>query len=273
MRRSTFEKAGATFFYSAIADFFFVNTWYSLVSKLDKNGEETFLNYGFADLDGAKIELAPELEVHRYAVQLYHHVVSRAAVQGKNVLEIGCGRGGGASYVAQTLQPRRYVGLDVNRTAIAFDRRFYRNQKNLEFIAGDAHALPFADGVFDVAVNVESCHHYRDLDTFLAEVHRVLVPGGTFLMACFPRKNEMSLLREPLRRSRFECVLEEDITSNVMRALETDSARREAAVRRLCPAPLRTFGREFAGVRDSELYESFASGKRPYLNFVLQKST
>ncbi len=273
MRRSTFEKAGATFFYSAIADFLFVNSWYSLVSKLDKNGEETFLNYGFADLDGAKIELAPELEVHRYAVQLYHHVVSRAAVRGKNVLEIGCGRGGGASYVAQTLQPLRYVGLDINRTAIAFDRRFYRNQKNLEFIAGDAHALPFADGVFDVAVNVESCHHYRDLDTFLAEVHRVLEPGGTFLMACFPRKNEMSLLREPLRRSRFECVLEEDITSNVLRALETDSARREDAVRRLCPAPLRTFGREFAGVRDSELYESFASGKRPYLNFVLQKST
>jgi hypothetical protein len=84
MRRSNFEKAGTTFFYSAIADFFFMNSWYSLVSKLDKNGEETFLNYGFADLDGAKIERAPELEVHRYAVQLYHHVVSRAAVRGKN---------------------------------------------------------------------------------------------------------------------------------------------------------------------------------------------
>ncbi len=274
MRRvNTLEKASAQFFYSAIAERLFTNTWYSLVTKLDKNGEETFMNYGFAELEGTKLELAPRFEVHRCAVQLYHHVLSHAAVRGKDVLEIGCGRGGGASYAAANLHPRRYVGLDINKTAIAFDRRFYGEQKNLEFIAGDAHALPFGGDAFDVAVNVESSHHYRDLSAFLGEVHRVLKPGGTFLMACFPRKNELSLLREPLGRSRFTCVLEEDITPNVLRALEIDSARREDAIGRLCPAPLRTFGREFAGVRGSELYESFASGKRRYLNFVLQKKT
>jgi SAM-dependent methyltransferase len=272
MRRANgFEKASAQFFYSTVAERLFTNAWYSLVTKLDKNGEETFMNYGFAELGGAKLELAPRFEVHRCAVQLYHHVLSHASVRGKDVLEIGCGRAGGASYVAAKLHPRRYVGLDINKTAIAFDRRFYAEQKNLEFVAGDAHALPFGGDVFDLAVNVESSHHYRDLGAFLGEVHRVLKPGGTFLMACFPRKNELSLLREPLGRSRFECVLEEDITPNVLRALEIDSARREEAIGRLCPAPLRTFGREFAGVRGSELYESFASGKRRYLNFVLQK--
>jgi SAM-dependent methyltransferase len=270
-RANTLDKASARFFYSSVAEVLFTNAWYSLVTKLDKNAEETFMNYGFAELDGAELTLAPRFEVHRCAVQLYHHVVSRATVRGKDVLEIGCGRGGGASYVAANLHPRRYVGLDINRTAIAFDRRFYREQKNLEFVAGDAHALPFAADVFDVAVNVESSHHYRDLGAFLGEVYRVLKPGATFLMACFPRKNELSLLREPLGLSRFDCVLEEDITANVLRALELDSARREEALGRLCPPPLRAFGREFAGVRGSELYESFASGKRRYLNFVLQK--
>jgi ubiquinone/menaquinone biosynthesis C-methylase UbiE len=266
-----FERASAQFFYSAIAGFFFTNAWYSLVSKLDKNADATLLNYGFADLNGDKIELEPQLEVNRFPIQLYHHVVSRASLRAKDVLEIGCGRGGGASYVARNLHPRRFVGLDINKRAIAFDQRFYKEQKNLQFIAGDAHAMPFREGVFDVALNVESSHHYNDMGRFLGEAHRVLKPGGSFLMACFPRKNEPSSLRESLSQSRFECTLEEDITPNVIRALELDSARREEAVLRLCPAPLRTFGREFAGIRGSKLYESFATGERRYLNFVLQK--
>jgi SAM-dependent methyltransferase len=262
----------ARFFYSSIAERLFTNVWYSLVAKLDKHADEPFMNYGFAELDGAQIPLAPKLEPHRYAIQLYHHVVANGAVAGKDVLEIGCGRGGGASYVAAALEPHRYVGLDINKTAIACDRRFYHDQPNLEFVAGDAHALPFGDGMFGVALNVESSHHYRDIGTFFGEVHRVLEPGGTFLMACFPRRSELASLREPLDRSAFTCVLEEDITANVVRALEIDSARREASVNRLVPAPLRTFAREFAGVRGSELYESFASGKRRYLNLVLRKS-
>ena len=268
---SVLGRAGARFFYSSIAEFLFTNAWYSLVAKLDKHADEPFMNYGFAQLDGGQLALESRLEPHRYAIQLYDHVAANGAVQGKDLLEIGCGRGGGASYLAAALQPRRYVGLDINKSAVACNRRLYRDQPNLEFIAGDAHALPFGDATFGVALNVESSHHYRDLDTFLGEVHRVLVPGGTFLMACFPRRNELAL-REPLARSAFACVFEEDITANVVRALEIDSGRREAAVDRLCPAPLRTFAREFAGVRGSELYDSFASGRRRYLNFVLRKT-
>jgi ubiquinone/menaquinone biosynthesis C-methylase UbiE len=271
MIRRHWEKAGAQFFHSVTAGFFFTNAWYSFVSKLDRNAEATFLNYGFAGPSDEKLELEPQLEVNRYTIQLYHHVVSSVPLQGKDVLEIGCGRGGGASYVARYMRPRHFVGLDINKTAINFDRRFYKTQKNLQFIVGDAHAMPFPEETFDVAVNVESSHHYNDLGRFLGEVHRVLKPGGSFLMACFPRKNEPSFLRRLLDKSRFTCILEEDITPNVIRALEIDSARREDAVRRLCPAPLRTFGREFAGVRGSELYESFVSGKRRYLNFVLHK--
>lgn len=265
------QAAGARFFSSAMAGFFFTNAWYSLVTRLDKNAEATLMNYGYADLDGAEITLEPRDEANRFPIQLYHHVASRAEVRGKDVLEIGCGRGGGASYVAGYLGPRRYVGLDINKHAVAFDRAFYERQKNLEFVVGDAHAIPFDDGTFDVVLNVESSHHYRDLGRFLREVYRVLKPGGVFLMACFPRQNEPSLLRETLRRSGFVCTFEEDIAPNVTRALERDSARREAAVLRVCPAPLRTFGREFAGTKSSKLYESFASGSRPYLNFVLQK--
>ncbi|HEX3466733.1 MAG TPA: class I SAM-dependent methyltransferase [Candidatus Elarobacter sp.] len=270
MSANALQRAGQWFFYSRIAEALFVNVWYSLVAKLDRDGSETFMNYGYAALDESEPALPERFAVHRCAVQLYRHVALCADVRDKTVLEVGCGRGGGASYVAGELGPRRYVGLDVNATAIAFDRARYRGVPNLEFVCGDAHALPFPDASFDAVLNVESSHHYRDLAAFLAEVRRVLVPGGTFVMACFPRRNEMEGLRRPLDSAGFELVLEEDITANVVRALELDSARRTDAVQRLCPAPLRTFGREFAGVRGSELYDSFASGKRRYLNFVLR---
>ena len=263
--------AGAQFVHSAVAGRLFTNAWYSLVCTLDKNAEATLMNYGYADLEGATIELEPQFQSDRFATQLYHHVASRSVLQGRDVLEIGCGRGGGASYIARTFGPQRYVGLDINLRVIAFDRRFYKEQKNLQFTVGDARAMPLHDGSFDVALNVESAHHYDGLGRFLSEVYRVLKPGGVFLMACFPRENEPSFLRESLNRSGLECTLEEDITPNVLRALELDGARREEAVLRLCPAPLRTFAREFAGTVDSKLYHSFASGKRQYFNFVLQK--
>jgi SAM-dependent methyltransferase len=264
-------RAGTRFFYSRLAGYVFTNVWYSLVTALDKKAEATFMNYGYADLTGGGIPLEPRCETDRYPIQLYHHVASRAPLAAKDVLEIGCGRGGGASYLARAFAPACYTGLDINRRAIAFDQRFYAAQPNLRFTAGDAHAMPFRDASFDVALNVESSHHYSDLARFLDEVHRVLRPGGTFLMACFPRENKLESLRASLLRSRFTCALEEDITANVVRALELDNARREAALLRLCPRPLLTFGREFAGVRGSKLYDSFASGERRYLNFVLQK--
>lgn len=270
--RAGIENASTRFFYSAIAAKVFTNAWYSLVTALDKSGDATVMNYGFADLDGGRLALDPRYELHRYGVQLYHHVASRAELRGKDVLEIGCGRGGGASYLADAMEPQMYVGVDFNRRAVAFDRRNYAAQKNLRFVAGDAHAIPFPDARFDVALNVESSHHYSDLDRFLREVHRVLKPGGVFLMACFPRADEPSALRASVGRSEFMCTLDEDITANVVRALELDSPRREEALRRLCPAPLRTFGREFAGTRGSKLYESFASGERIYVNFVLRKA-
>ena len=268
------EDAGARFFSSALAGLLFTNAWYSLVSKLDKHADATLMNYGYADPSdgsGAGVELGPQVEADRFALALYHHVASATALRGKDVLEIGCGRGGGAAYVARTFAPRRFVGLDINKGAIAFDRRFYREQKNLNFVVGDAHAMPFPENAFDAVLNIESAHHYSDVERFLGEVHRVLRPGGFLMMACFPRKNQMSLLRESLKRSHFECTFEENITPNVLRALELDSARREELVLRLCPPPLRTFGREFAGVLGSRLYDSFNSGKLQYLNFVLRK--
>src|SRR4051794_29927493 len=80
-----------------------VRGWYQFLSLMDRRASMILMNYGYAPLDpGAAVPaLRPEDEKDRYCIQLYHHVASACDLRGKDVLEVGCGRGGGASYVAR----------------------------------------------------------------------------------------------------------------------------------------------------------------------------
>ena len=74
------------------------------------------------------------------------------------------------------------VGLDLAERAVAHCNATHGRDR-LDFRAGDAENLPFADGSFDAVLNVESSHCYPDITKFFAEVARVLRPGGYLLMA------------------------------------------------------------------------------------------
>ncbi|SIG06667.1 Probable methyltransferase [Mycobacteroides abscessus subsp. abscessus] len=93
------------------------------------------------------------------------------------MLEVGCGHGGGASYLVRALQPASYTGMDLNPDGISFCRRRH-DLPGLEFVQGDAEDLPFPDESFDAVINVESSHLYPHFPVFLTEVARVLRPGG-----------------------------------------------------------------------------------------------
>ena len=130
------------------------------------------------------LPLAASDEPNRYGIQLYHRTATQADLSGKQVLEVSCGHGGGASYLVRTLRPASYTGLDLNADGIAFCRKRH-NLPGLDFVHGDAESLPFADESFDAVINVEASHGYPDFPRFLAEVARVLRPGGHFLYADF----------------------------------------------------------------------------------------
>lgn len=258
-------------FYSRAARHLFTNAWYSLLSNLDRHAAIRFLNYGYASLQGNQIELLAADEPDRYAIQLYHHVVSGTAIEAKDVLEVGSGRGGGASYIARYLHPKSYTGLDICKPAIRFCQTRYADHHNLEFRVGDALSLPFADESFDAVVNVESAQHYGDMGRFLQEVHRVLRPGGAFLMACFEDPSKDVFPRKSLARSPLRLVREDDITANVARALEFDGARRTALAAEIVPRLLRGVSHEFAGIPGTQLHASFANGECPYYCFTCRK--
>jgi len=160
------------------------------------------MNYGWAG-ESSPAELAPTLAGHdeRYCLQLYDAVV-RAAIeqsfdasvqahvssaqggllQGLDVVEVGCGRGGGAAFVYAHHRPRSLVGIDASVEQI---REACRRSgvKGLRFEVGRADALPLADACADMLINVESMHTYPDPLAFLRQVARVLRPGGIFVIA------------------------------------------------------------------------------------------
>jgi SAM-dependent methyltransferase len=233
----------------------------------------TFMNYGYAADDatpGPALEPADEAE--RYPIQLYHEVAAGGPfpLAGREVLEIGCGRGGGASYVARYLSPARMTAIDFSEEAIGFCRRTH-SAPNLEYRHGDAEALPFADDSFDAVINVESSFCYADMNRFLGEVRRVLRPGGVFLFADLRLAHEVEALEAALAGSGLNGLALVDITDEVVRALELDDRRRSGTVEREVGWLLRGPMRTFTGVRGSRIHRGLKNREMVYLRAVLAK--
>jgi SAM-dependent methyltransferase len=232
----------------------------------------TCMNYGYAELnDGAApIPLDAADEPERYCLQLYHHVASGAEIAGRDVLEVSSGRGGGAVYMRHYLEPKSVTGIDISANAVAFCRRVHE-APGLRFLEGDAEDIPLLDASLDVVVNVEASFCYGSIDGFFSEVARVLRPGGNFLYADLRLTEEVDDLLESLRRCDLELLKAEDITGNVIRALEADNARRLSAIQRHVPFFLQGIMKVFVGTQGSRMPDFLSSGRMRYLNFVLRK--
>jgi ubiquinone/menaquinone biosynthesis C-methylase UbiE len=232
-----------------------------------------FMNYGFAnrDADAEPVRLHDKDEPNRYCIQLYHHVVERVDLTGLDVLEVGSGRGGGASYIMRYLKPRRLVAVDITRAAIRFCNQHY-DIPGLSFVQGDAQSLPLDDESFDTVVNVESSHCYPAVDRFLYEVYRVLRRKGYFLFADHRSKGHVEALRTQLCHAGFAILGEQRVTPGVLRALDLDNERKRRLIERNVPRILQGFFSEFAALKGTRgVYAKFVSGNKEYLSFVCRK--
>jgi len=232
----------------------------------------TFMNYGYAALDedvgGLRLEAGDEPE--RYCLQLYHHATTAVDLGGRDVVEVSCGRGGGASYLARYRKPRSITGIDFSKKQIEFCRRVHAHRQ-LRFLRGEAEAVPLPDESADVIVNIEASCLYADVGKFFREAERLLRPGGDFVYADFHLARDVDDTLAKLRQTGLRIRRQEDITSNVARALEADHQRRIEAVRAHAPFFLRGLLNAFAGTRGTIVPNSLASGRLVYLCFVLSK--
>jgi 2-polyprenyl-3-methyl-5-hydroxy-6-metoxy-1,4-benzoquinol methylase len=113
------------------------------------------------------------------------HLDSERDVAGKGLLEIGCGRGGFACWLAaRSARPSRIVAVDISRVAVTKGRAFAARQglPNIAWEVGDIHELAHSTASFDTVISFETIEHVSDPRRAVAELARVLRPGGRLFL-------------------------------------------------------------------------------------------
>jgi ubiquinone/menaquinone biosynthesis C-methylase UbiE len=160
-------------------------------------------------------------------------------LKNKKILEIGCGNGVQALYINANFNPLSIIGIDLNKAniEIANSEKEQAKINNVHFLVDDAQNLThIPSDSADVILNIESAFHYPDKSAFIKEIHRVLKPGGQFLIADIlsTRKKSEGLMKiwgkpmvhhfwnqkryeEEFQKSELEIKLTEDISLQVRR--------------------------------------------------------
>jgi ubiquinone/menaquinone biosynthesis C-methylase UbiE len=218
-----------------------------------------FMNYGYAPLSA---ELANSAEPERYCLQLYRHLLGDAKLAGARVVEVSCGRGGGAAHVASTYKPLEYLGIDISEKNVALATQRFGDVPGLRFAVGNAEALPLESNLCQALINVEASHLYDNPLQFFSEAWRVLDSGGTFFHVDLTWKD-----KDPsklIEAAGFSLAHVEDITDNVRQALELDTERREQIVMSF-PEALRADFRDWSGVKGFRAHKRLATGEWKYV--------
>ena len=111
---------------------------------------------------------------HRYAF-------ARRLAAGRRVLDAACGEGYGSAMLSEVAAD--VVGVDLDRTAVAHARSRYGALPRLRYECGDATALPFADGSFDLVVSFETLEHLAAQEQLLQGFARVLADDGVLVIS------------------------------------------------------------------------------------------
>lgn len=121
------------------------------------------------------------------------HSMPPAAAADARVLDVGCGAG---QTLLAAYPERRTFGMDIDLEALRLGRTL---TQSVEFVCGRAEALPYRSAQFDIVVARVSLA-YTDIGQSVAEIRRVLRPGGTVWMTLHP----FSLYRDRIRSANWK---------------------------------------------------------------------
>lgn len=122
----------------------------------------------------------PEITGNIYLEHMHRYLLSAPLVAGARVLDIACGEGFGSDILAQTAA--EVIGVDISEDAIRHARQTYQ-RAGLSFQVGSVTAIPLPDQSVDYVISFETIEHIDAHQEMLAEVRRVLRPGGVFIVS------------------------------------------------------------------------------------------
>jgi ubiquinone/menaquinone biosynthesis C-methylase UbiE len=143
----------------------------------------TFMNFGYCDpFDPPNDSKWTEAEkLWRNPVQLYLQTLGQVEVAGKDVVEVGCGRGGGSAFIARHMKPKSVTATDAAGSNVLFCQSTHK-VKGVQYCYGTAFKMPRPDESADIILSIESFNYYKPLSSFMVEAARVLRTGGNLLV-------------------------------------------------------------------------------------------
>ncbi len=121
------------------------------------------------------------------------------------ILDIGCGFGGDL-FLFNLMWEKKYclelTGLDIDSEKIHL-LNYYKEKrevKNLAFLLGDARALPFKEGLFDLVLCSEVLEHLPEPEKAINEIRRILVSGGLAIITTPNGSNLLTLVGRLFKR-------------------------------------------------------------------------
>lgn len=163
---------------SAIADHWSqVDAYDTIVSALRKMSQP---------LESLTIEdLAPVDHLHARGYPATVDLADRLPIApGQRILDIGCGLGGPARYIAKRFQCH-VTGIDITPSFVRAGNRLsalVRMESRVTIEHGDGERLPYSDAAFDGAYSQHVTMNVGNRDAFFAEAFRVLKPGAFFAL-------------------------------------------------------------------------------------------
>lgn len=231
----------------------------------------SFLNYGYVPNENPTFaRIKPEAgEFSENQLRLLFELIGDCNINGKNIIDIGCGRGGNIRALSKYFQPHQLVGLDLTEASIQFCKSKHKIP-NATFLVGDAENVPFQVNSFDVVINVESSSAYDNIYRFYDSVYRVLKPGGDFLYTDVFNYSNVSDYEQYLEQLGFTIVRSQDITSNIMLSCDQVAGTHFSAYGELNDDETHRLKNSIA-VPGSLQYEAMKNGSKVFRLYHLKK--
>lgn len=230
-----------------------------------------YLNYGYKPNNNkqySRIKLPSEC-MNKWSTKLTLEVIGDVDLNGKKIIEIGCGRGGNIVTMKKYFDSEVIVGVDLCEASIKFCKSHHRLKK-VFWCVGDAEYLNFKSNSFPIVFNLESSHAYPNLNKFYHEVFRILKTGGYFLYSDLFKSDRFLLCKQYLLDLGFIIERDHDITSNVLSACNDIASNRMNAFSHSSENSVGL--EEFLAVPGSIFYEEMKKGTRTYRILKLRKS-
>ncbi len=103
-------------------------------------------------------------------------------IEGRKVLDIGCGAGYGSYMMSAHAGDAGVVGVDIDESTIGYAKKNYE-ASGLNFMVADVTRVPFSDNEFTACVCFEVIEHIENPEELLKEAARVLDPSGIFIVS------------------------------------------------------------------------------------------